>query len=52
MKTFQRAKVVPGASIHHETDKDGIVDTDPAAKLVFGVKCIYNLLKGKCYEGN
>lgn len=49
---FQRAQVLPGASIHHVTDKDGIVATDPVAKLVFRVKCIYNQLEAKFYKGN
>jgi len=30
--------------IHHITDEDSIIVTDPVAKLVLRVKCIYNQL--------
>lgn len=40
------------APIHHITDEDGIVATDPVAKLVLRVKCIYNKLEFKFYKEN
>lgn len=52
METFQRAKVVSDASIHHITDEGGIAATDPVAKLVLRVKCIYNQLESKFCKGN
>lgn len=52
METFQRAKAVSDAPIHHITDEDGIVATDPVAKLVLRVKCIYKKLEFKFYKEN
>lgn len=40
----ERVNVVSDAFIHHITDEVGIVATDPVAKLVLRVKCIYNQL--------